>query len=200
MCLSISVPVIFKPSRPKADKTARCLCLCSFVRDPGPRTLKLNSRISGLRPFIKQRARAADLAPTCYSEFLPYSRAMLPPWTSLLRLFGTLLLALAVAWIPAVSAAQTLESAAAASVTVFGDMDDMDMSDMDEYPCDLCVVDMTSDANCPVVGSVALPASAAHMMWSCHSSVAVFAWRSDPSPREQNARPPLQPPKTHVFA
>ena len=125
---------------------------------------------------------------------------MLPLWTSLLRLFGTLLLALAVAWIPVTSAAQTLEMATTASVAVADDMDHMGLSDLDVHPCDLCVVDMISDASCPVAGSVAVPTSAPETMWPCGLSAAVFAWPSDPSPRERNARPPLQPPKIHVLA
>ena len=138
-----------------------------------------------------------DLA--CFPVLWPYPSLMLKPWSPFLRLLGTLFLAMAMVWGPAVSAAATIEMATMGSVAVSDDMGGMAMGDQGEPPCDLCVADVATDAACPAVGGLSTAAQVSEAVWLDLWSTVAFAWLADLNPPEQDARPPLQPPKFNVL-
>ena len=140
---------------------------------------------------------ALDLS--CFPDLRPYPNLMLKPRSPLLRLLGTLFLALAMVWGPVMPAAASIKMATAVSVAASDDMGNMVMGDQSKGPCDFCVMNMTSDATCPAIGGLAIAAQASAMTWPGLWSTVAFAWPADLDPSEQNARPPLQPPKFNVL-
>lgn len=125
---------------------------------------------------------------------------MLKTFSPLLRLTGTLVLALSMAWLPLVAAAWEIEMSKAPSMSAMDDMNGMAMDGMvmDEAAgdrCESCIIDMAADASCPAIAGLAIPMASGGLTWPGLVSATVFAQAADADPREPMDRPPFQPPR-----
>ncbi len=112
------------------------------------------------------------------------------PWSALLRLIGTLLLAMAVLAGPVVSAAQASEMPAGSVAA---------SNDMDAHSCDGCGEEMALEVGCPSSSCHGVPIPATIALWSGFSSAAALALPVELDLRGLTARPNLQPPQTSIL-